>query len=243
MRARTARIAAAVVFVAGASLAVAGMAAAEEPDRCATNPFASGCELDLGIGPSASGSPEQEGLLPVPDTGTETTAEDGRNNNGGGKDDEPSSGTPSTTSPATGTTSSQPPATGTTPPVTGPPATTPPSTTPPASPPATTPGQQCDIARGGVDCGTAAKSPSAPSGEGGGGPQRNYGGGSTPSAGAAAAGSTGTTAGAGTELANTGQGANLAFVVVGGSAMAAGGFAFTVLPGRLNRRGAGTATA
>lgn len=241
MRARTARIAAAVVFVAGASLAVAGMAAAEEPDKCATNPFASGCELDLGIGPSASGSPDA-GLLPGP--GSETTETEDKNNNGNGKDGETSSSPPATTPPATDPGSSQPPA-GSTPPPSGPPATTPPAipaTTPPASPPASSPGQQCDIARGGVDCGTETKSPSGSSGDSS-GPQRNYGGGTTPSAGAAAAGSTGTPAGAGAELADTGQGANLVFVVVGGSAMAAGGFAFTVLPGRLNRRSGGAATA
>lgn len=159
------------------------------------------------------------------------------------KDDtKPSDGT-STSAPPTNTT---PPAGGgetATQPSTGTPATTPPGETPATTPPGTgaptSPGQQCDIARGGVDCGTNTKSPSTASGDTG-GPQRNYGGGTTPSAGAAA-GSTGTTGTAGNsaELADTGQGANLTLIVVGGATMAAGGFAFTVLPGRLNRRGAG----
>ncbi|MEU0933080.1 MULTISPECIES: LPXTG cell wall anchor domain-containing protein [unclassified Embleya] len=38
------------------------------------------------------------------------------------------------------------------------------------------------------------------------------------------------------ELASTGSGANMAFLIVGGAAMAAGGFTFTVLPARLKRR-------
>ncbi|WP_436775435.1 hypothetical protein [Yinghuangia sp. YIM S09857] len=241
MRARTARIAAAFVFVAGASLAVAGMAAAEEPDKCATNPFASGCELDLGILPSASESPSSDAGL-LPGDGTETPTDDNKPGNGDNKGDETSSSAPATTPPATDTSSQPPTDGGTTPPTSAPP-TVPPATettAPPTGPPATSPGQECDIARGGVDCGDGKESSSAPAGDGG--PQRNYGGGTTPAAGAAA-GSAGTTAGSGAELADTGQGANLALVVAGGTAMAAGGFAFTVLPGRLNRRAAGAATA
>ncbi|MGC0420757.1 LPXTG cell wall anchor domain-containing protein [Embleya sp. AB8] len=43
------------------------------------------------------------------------------------------------------------------------------------------------------------------------------------------------------ELASTGSGANVAFLIVGGAAMAAGGFTFTVLPARLKRRQQATA--
>lgn len=221
MRVRVTRIAAAAVFVGGASLAVAGMAAAEEPDPCAVNPSDPKCAPADSPSPSTSAG---NGItlgpitLPLP---------------GGNDSSTPASSAPassgSTTPPASGTPTSAPPTSG--PPASSPPPSTSGSPTPstPASPSES--GKVCDIANGGVDCGTTQ--PGNGNGNGN-GPQRNYG---APTTAAPVANNGSGTTGAGDqELAKTGADANMTWMIIGGVGMAAGGFAFTVLPGRLNRR-------
>ncbi len=250
MRARVARIAAAAVFVGGASLAVAGMAAAEEPDPCALHPLDAEClTVSLGL-PGGSESPSGDATQ----ASTDSNSSNGNNGNGNGNgnSEQPSDGSSPSVPTDTGSQGSTPPAstppTQTVPPTSG----TPTGSNPPSGDTGTptgapTTGTECSIANGDVNCGTERGSSGGS--VGGSDPQRNYGGGAaggnaaaadTPTATAApgAAGTAGTTGGPTDvpELAATGQSENLTFIVIGGVAMAVGGLAFTIVPRKLSRR-------
>lgn len=265
-RARVVRIVAAGVFVAGTSLAVAGIAAAEGPDTCADGSRDQGCTP---TGPPTGQSTDHpKKLIDLPSV--LPTLLPGLPRPGAG---EPTATSSATTAPATsasstaGSTSAAPTASpagtaGTAPTETGSPAATTPTG---GTGSATATARGCDVRRSGgvldVDCPSTAPDKAAADSRanGGSGPQRNYGG-ATPVAPAAAeptqaaAQSTvapGSTPGAGTgtasphasaavtggqELAKTGRGANTAFLLIGGVGMTAGGFGFTLLPKRLERR-------